>query len=116
MIHDLTDPVVRIGDPLIRITGLRKSFAGTEAVKGVSLELRPGEIRALCGHNGAGKSTVIKMISGQVQPDAGEIAIDGSTVRLRSRRQAQRAGIALVDQELSLVPDLTIARISSWVR
>lgn len=104
-----TDPVIRIGDPLIRITGLRKSFAGTEAVKGVSLELRPGEIRALCGHNGAGKSTVIKMISGQLQPDAGEIEIDGEPVRLRSRRQAQRAGIALVDQELSVVPGLTIA-------
>jgi ABC-type sugar transport system ATPase subunit len=105
---ELTEPVVRIGNPLIRITGLRKSFAGTEAVKGVSLELLPGEIRALCGHNGAGKSTVIKMISGQLQPDAGEIEIDGAVVRLRSRRHAQRAGIALVDQELSVVPDLTI--------
>lgn len=105
----MTDPVVRIGDPLIRITGLRKTFAGIEVVKGVSLELRPGEIRALCGHNGAGKSTVIKMLSGQLQPDAGEIEIDGEPVRLRSRRQAQRAGIALVDQELSVVPDLTIA-------
>jgi len=104
-----TEPVVRIGNPLIRITGLRKSFAGTQAVKDVSLELQPGEIRALCGHNGAGKSTVIKMISGQLQPDAGEIQIDGEPVRLRSRRQAQRAGIALVDQELSVVPDLTIA-------
>ena len=104
-----TEPVVRIGNPLIRITGLRKSFAGTQAVKDVSLELQPGEIRALCGHNGAGKSTVIKMISGQLQPDAGEIRIDGEPVRLRSRRQAQRAGIALVDQELSVVPDLTIA-------
>lgn len=102
-------PVIRIGDPLIRITGLRKSFAGIEVVKGVSLELGPGEIRALCGHNGAGKSTVIKMLSGQLQPDAGEIEIAGEPVRLRSRRQAQRAGIALVDQELSVVPDLTIA-------
>ena len=103
------NPVVRIGDPLIRITGLRKSFAGNEVVKGVSLDLHPGEIRALCGHNGAGKSTVIKMLSGQLQPDAGEIEIAGEPVRLRSRRQAQRAGIALVDQELSVVPDLTIA-------
>lgn len=103
------NPVIRIGDSLIRITGLRKAFAGTEVVKGVSLDLRAGEILALCGHNGAGKSTVIKMLSGQLQPDAGEIAIDGEAVRLRSRRHAQRAGIALVDQELSVVPDLTIA-------
>lgn len=101
--------MVRIGDSLIRVTGLRKSFAGTEVVKGVSLDLRAGEILALCGHNGAGKSTVIKMLSGQLQPDAGEIEIDGEPVRLRSRRHAQRAGIALVDQELSVVPDLSIA-------
>jgi ABC-type sugar transport system ATPase subunit len=107
--HTPENPVIRIGDPLIRIIGLRKSFGGTEVVKGVGLELRAGEIRALCGHNGAGKSTVIKMLSGQLQPDAGAIEIDGEPVRLRSRRQAQRAGIALVDQELSVVPGLTIA-------
>jgi len=109
VIESTPNPEIRISEPLIRISGLEKSFGSTAAVAGVSLELRPGEIRALCGHNGAGKSTVIKMISGQLQPDAGDIVIDGSVVRLRSRRQAQRVGIALVDQELSVVPGLTIA-------
>jgi ABC-type sugar transport system ATPase subunit len=68
----------------------------------------PGEIHAVVGHNGAGKSTVVKMLSGQLSPDQGRIEIDGVAVDLRSRQTAQRHGVALVDQELSVVPQLTV--------
>ncbi|GAA4712813.1 sugar ABC transporter ATP-binding protein [Nocardioides conyzicola] len=78
------------------------------AVKEVSFTVGAGEIHAICGHNGAGKSTVVKMLSGQLAPDAGRILIDGSDVELRSRQVAQQHGVALVDQELSVVPALTV--------
>ncbi|EXG82736.1 sugar ABC transporter ATP-binding protein [Cryptosporangium arvum] len=94
---------------LIRVDGLSKSYAGTVAVRGVDLEIRAGEIHALCGHNGAGKSTVVRLLSGQESPDGGAIAIDGVPVELKTRRDAQTAGVALVDQELSVVPSLTVA-------
>jgi ABC-type sugar transport system ATPase subunit len=79
------------------------------AVDDVSLEIAAGEIHGLCGQNGAGKSTLVNMLAGIVAPDAGEIRIDGKTVLLRSPREAQRAGVARVDQELSLAPTLTVA-------
>jgi ABC-type sugar transport system ATPase subunit len=90
------------------ISHLSRSFAGIPAVRDVSFEVQVGEIHAICGHNGAGKSTVVKMLSGQLAPDAGEIRIDGAPVELRSRQVAQRLGVALVDQELSVVPALTV--------
>jgi ABC-type sugar transport system ATPase subunit len=74
----------------------------------VSFTVGPGEIHGLCGHNGAGKSTVVKMLSGQLTPDRGRIVLDGTAVEPRSRRAAQRLGVALVDQELSVVPALTV--------
>ena len=88
--------------------GLVRSFGGVPAVRDVSFAVGAGEIHALCGHNGAGKSTVVKMLSGQLAPDRGRIVIGGTAVRLRSRQAAQRLGIALVDQELSVVPALTV--------
>jgi putative xylitol transport system ATP-binding protein len=74
-----------------------------------TLDVRRGEIHALCGRNGAGKSTLLKILMGFLQPDAGEIRIDGSPVRFRNAREALDAGIAIVQQELSAVPDLTVA-------
>jgi ABC-type sugar transport system ATPase subunit len=97
------------GEDLVRVDELTKSFGSTRAVRGASFGIAAGEIHALCGHNGAGKSTVVKMLSGQETPDAGAIRIGGGLVDLRSRRVAQRSGIALVDQELSVVPSLTVA-------
>jgi ABC-type sugar transport system ATPase subunit len=88
--------------------GLRKSYGALVAVSGVSLEIAPGEVHGLCGPNGAGKSTIVKMLSGQVSPDEGTIAVDGDEVVLSSPQQAQRAGIAIVDQELSIVPALSV--------
>ena len=99
----------RIADVLIRVDGLVKRFGSTQAVRAASFSIAAGEIHALCGHNGAGKSTVVKMLSGQETPDDGVIFIGDEAVELRSRQVAQRHGIALVDQELSVVPALTVA-------
>ncbi|MFG1610327.1 sugar ABC transporter ATP-binding protein [Actinoplanes sp. NPDC049265] len=94
---------------MVRIDRLAKSFGRTRAVRDASFSITAGEIHALCGHNGAGKSTVVKMLSGQEAPDEGAILIGGAVVDLRSRQAAQRTGVALVDQELSVVPALTVA-------
>jgi ABC-type sugar transport system ATPase subunit len=96
-------------EELVRVDQLTKSFGSTRAVRGASFGIAAGEIHALCGHNGAGKSTVVKMLSGQETPDSGAIRIGGGVLDLRSRQVAQRSGIALVDQELSVVPSLTVA-------
>jgi len=95
-------------EPLVTIDKLARSFAGVPAVREVSFTVGAGEIHALCGHNGAGKSTVVKMLSGQLAPDAGRILLAGEPVDLRSRQAAQHLGVALVDQELSVVPALTV--------
>jgi ABC-type sugar transport system ATPase subunit len=97
-----------VSEPLVVVDALARSFAGVPAVREVSFTVGAGEIHALCGHNGAGKSTVVKMLSGQLAPDAGRIVLDGEAVDLRSRQVAQRLGVALVDQELSVVPALTV--------
>lgn len=102
-------PAARTGDVLVRVDGLAKSYGSTHAVRAASFTIAAGEIHALCGHNGAGKSTVVKMLSGQEAPDAGAIHIADEAVDLRTRRVAQRHGVALVDQELSVVPALTVA-------
>jgi ABC-type sugar transport system ATPase subunit len=94
--------------PLVTVEALTRSFAGVPAVREVSFTVGAGEIHALCGHNGAGKSTIVKMLSGQLAPDAGRILLDGKPVGLRSRQAAQHLGVALVDQELSVVPALTV--------
>jgi ABC-type sugar transport system ATPase subunit len=94
--------------PRVSAEGLNRAFAGVPAVRDVSFTVGAGEIHGLCGHNGAGKSTVVKMLSGQLAPDSGRILLDGRPVQLGSRQAAQRLGVALVDQELSVVPALTV--------
>jgi rhamnose transport system ATP-binding protein len=94
--------------PQVRAEGLSRGFGGVPAVREVSFTVGAGEIHGLCGHNGAGKSTVVKMLSGQLAPDSGRIVIGGQPVQLGSRQAAQRLGVALVDQELSVVPELSV--------
>lgn len=93
----------------LELRALKRDFGAIQAVKGLSLSIAPGEIHALCGHNGAGKSTVVKMLCGRLQPDTGEFLIDGKAVHLHSPQAAQRSGIAHVDQELSVIPTLTVS-------
>ncbi len=101
--------VVGTAPTLLSTHGLGRRFAGIAALSDVDFEVRAGEVHALVGANGAGKSTLIKLLSGVHRPSAGEIRIDDRAVHFDSPRQAQQAGIATVYQELSLVPQLTVA-------
>ncbi len=91
------------------VRGLSKSFPGVRALDDVSLELRRSEVHALVGENGAGKSTLINLLGGILRPDAGEIHVDGRPVHLTRPREAADLGIAIVSQELSLAPHLSVA-------
>ena len=88
---------------------IRKVYPGTVALNDVSIAFEAGRVHALLGKNGAGKSTLIKVLSGATQPTAGSIEIDGQTVALRSPKHAFQNGIATVYQEMSLIPELTVA-------
>src|SRR6266404_4222992 len=94
--------------PLVRVEGITKSFGGVRALRGVSLEVRPGEVHALLGENGAGKSTLIKILSGVHAHDGGSIEIAGNKVAFDTPAKARDAGIAVVYQDLSLVESLSI--------
>src|ERR1700733_11193577 len=97
--------------PALEMIGIEKSFGGVRALAGAEIEAGAGEILGLCGGNGAGKSTLLKVLSG-VYPHGsyrGEVRVHGEVQRLRGTADAQRAGIAMVHQELMLVPELTVA-------
>jgi ribose transport system ATP-binding protein len=87
---------------------ISKSFGPTQVLRDVDFALRPGEIHALMGENGAGKSTLMKIAGGLIEDFEGQILVDGQTVHLTSPRDATRAGIAMIHQELSLVPELQV--------
>ncbi|MBR22626.1 MAG: sugar ABC transporter [Leifsonia sp.] len=93
----------------LRAQGLTKSFGGTTVVDNVDLVVRSGEVLCLLGENGAGKSTVAKMLSGVVRPDSGSMTIDGDHYDPHNPAQAIHAGVGLIHQETNLVPQLTIA-------
>jgi ribose transport system ATP-binding protein len=93
--------------PLLEMEGIDKSFPGVRALRQARLDLRGGEVHALMGENGAGKSTLIKVLSGAHGPDAGTIRLGGRPVVIRSPRDAQRLGIAVIYQEFNLVPTLS---------
>ena len=88
--------------------GIRKVFGGTVAVNAVDLDVSPGEVCALVGQNGAGKSTLMSILAGVMQPDEGEMWIDGVPYRPRNPQDARRAGVMMIYQELSLAPDLSV--------
>jgi ribose transport system ATP-binding protein len=96
-------------DLILKITNLSKSFGPIHALRGVSFELRRGEIHAIAGENGAGKSTLMNVIDGILSPDSGEIFVDGKEVRIASPAMAQQLGIGFVHQEIALCPDVTVA-------
>ena len=93
---------------ILRTENICKSFNGIQVLKNVNLEIRKGEIHALMGENGAGKSTIIKIITGIYTKDDGEIYIDGEHVEINNRQDASSAGVSVIYQELSLVPELTV--------
>ncbi len=95
-------------EAILRVTGAAKAFSGVPALREAALEVRGGEIHALVGENGAGKSTLIKIVAGAHAPDRGTVELAGSPVRFAGPLDAWRAGIAVIHQELSLVPALTV--------
>ncbi|MGE0131656.1 MAG: sugar ABC transporter ATP-binding protein [Blastocatellales bacterium] len=94
---------------ILEARNIGKSFPGVMALDGVSLGVRGGSTHAVVGENGAGKSTLMKILSGVYQPDAGELRLDGKPVVFDSPRAAEAAGVAIIHQELNLVPALTVA-------
>ena len=95
--------------PLLQLRGVTKRFGGVAALNDVDFNLFRGEIHALLGENGAGKSTLIKVLGGIHAPDAGEILIDGQPAGIHSVAAADRRGIRIIHQEMSLAPNLTVA-------
>ncbi|HMQ27880.1 MAG TPA: sugar ABC transporter ATP-binding protein, partial [Acidimicrobiales bacterium] len=95
--------------PVLRLAGVSKSFPGVRALSGVSLELHAGQVTALVGENGAGKSTVVKVLTGIYQPDEGRIEIAGTPVRFAAARDAAAAGITAIHQETVLFDELSVA-------
>ncbi|MBN9413936.1 MAG: sugar ABC transporter ATP-binding protein [Candidatus Eremiobacteraeota bacterium] len=95
--------------PILRLTDITRSFPGVKALAGVTLDLQPGEVHALMGENGAGKSTLMRVIGGILAPDSGQMTLRGQPYRPRSPRDSKAAGIAFIQQELTLVPELSVA-------
>jgi ribose transport system ATP-binding protein len=89
-------------------SALSMAFGPVEVLHEVDVDVRPGEVHALLGENGAGKSTLMKILAGYLVPTAGEVRLDGAPVRFRDSIAAETAGIVMIHQELSLVPDLTV--------
>jgi ribose transport system ATP-binding protein len=106
-----TEPAVAApGEPpLLRLTGIVKTFPGVRALDGVELEVLAGEVHCLLGQNGAGKSTLIKVLAGVHRPDSGSVLWHGAEVSFSGPQAATKAGIATIYQELDLVDDLTVA-------
>jgi len=94
---------------MLELRSISKRFPGVQALQDVSLQFSPGEIHAVVGENGAGKSTAMKIITGILRPDAGQIVLDGTPLEFRSYRDSLRAGIDIVSQELQVLPRASVA-------
>ena len=98
-----------IRGPVIAFSSISKTYGGTRALNDVSFSLERGRVHALMGENGAGKSTLGRILAGILRPDHGTISLDGTPRTFASPRDARRAGVAMVHQELALCPDLSVA-------
>ncbi len=96
------------GTPAVAVEGLKKAFGATVAVDDVSFDIAPGTVHALLGENGAGKSTVVKLLAGLIEPDEGRFHVFGKASRIRSPRASHALGIQTAFQEMTLVRDLTV--------
>lgn len=100
---------------ILEVADVRKAFPGVVALDNVQLKVRPGTVHALMGENGAGKSTLMKIIAGVYIPDQGEVRLKGQPLALQGPLDALEAGIAMIHQELNLMPFMTIAE-NIWIR
>src|SRR5580698_7451466 len=98
-----------VGDFLLEASGVQKAYNGVPALEDGRLELRRGSVHALCGGNGAGKSTFLGIVMGLTQRDAGEILLNGRSVDFQSPAEALENRIAIITQELSPIPGMTVA-------
>ena len=99
-----------MGQTVLEMKGIKKSFSGIYALSGIDFSLELGEVHALLGENGAGKSTLIKVLGGIHQPDCGTIKINGEEVKIHNVPEARERGIGIIHQEIVLVPYLTVAQ------
>ena len=99
-----------MGEPLLKVEGISKSFPGVQALSDVHFDVQKGEVIALVGENGAGKSSLMKILSGIYQKDAGTIYLEGVPVQIDGPRHAQELGIIIVHQEMNLMSHLTVAQ------
>ncbi|MBN1900489.1 sugar ABC transporter ATP-binding protein [Candidatus Sumerlaeota bacterium] len=100
---------------LLEVHEIVKTFPGVRALDGVRIELKKGEAHGIVGENGAGKSALMHILGGALQPDSGEILLEGKPLRFKNPHQALLSGIGIVFQELSLVPNLSIAENPAFV-
>ena len=98
-----------MGETILTMSGVTKSYFGVKALDDVSLDIRRGEVHALMGENGAGKSTLMKILTGLVKPDEGEIVFEGNKVQFPDPQAALNLGIAMIHQELNPIPEMTVA-------
>lgn len=94
----------------IHLSSVAKSYGPTVALEQVSMTLQPGQVQAILGENGAGKSTLVKILSGVVAPNSGAMMMDGETYAPHSLQHARRLGVSTAFQELSLLPNLSVAQ------
>ncbi len=106
---DRVNDMLEAAAPRLRVAEVHKSFGETVALADVGLTVARGEVHAVVGENGAGKSTLMKVISGAIPPAAGRMWLDGASYRPRSPAEGRRAGVAMIYQELSLAPHLSVA-------
>jgi len=97
-----------MSEPILQLRNITKIFPGVKALNKVQFDLRPGEIHALMGENGAGKSTFIKVIMGVHRAEEGEMLLYGKPVHFKSTRDAQKAGIAAIYQHVTAYPHLSV--------
>ena len=94
---------------VLRMSRIKKSFAGVHALKGVDFDLELGECHAVCGENGAGKSTLIKVLGGAHMADSGEIFLEEEEISINDPIHSQQQGIAIIYQEFNLIPEMSVA-------
>ena len=99
---------MNIGETVLRLEHIKKTFSGVHALSDMSFELKKGEIHAICGENGAGKSTLMKVVCGAYRPDSGDIYVNGSEAHFSNPIEAYQAGISIIFQETSLFEEMTV--------
>src|SRR5262249_7363196 len=101
--------VMDVAVPLFRLEGISKHYGGVRALEKADLLIEARRVHAILGENGAGKSTLMKVIGGVIEPDEGAMYLEGRPVRFAGPADANAAGVACIFQELSLIPDLSVA-------